>query len=366
MVGILRGTFAGVLKSASKKAREMARAKKALTSGKKLSPTTIQEYTSKAGLKRKKTPRTKKEINRQKRGETKSLKAYNIRVKDAEVKLVPFKKQSQVGETFQTHRVRSRKGRMAAGLTRSDRMPRPLPTLERLYKGDVQRGTKKDYGLTRMYLRNRLSDVKKKKKGGIMKRKMYLSGGQAKLDKNKNNKIDAQDFKILRAEKAKGRGMGLQDEKLKPGKVKKAALGALALGFGAKKIFDKIKGKKKSVKMPGMSGIMPGETVADLYKKKMKGMMGGGMMKRYTKGGGADTGRAGELRSKMGVALNKVRRTIKKDGILSRKDIEFAKESLKLKGKMGGGMMMRPMGYKAGKSIKVKCKLGRNKPTKMY
>tara|TARA_Y100001972_G_scaffold86840_1_gene106242 strand:+ start:1419 stop:2333 length:915 start_codon:yes stop_codon:yes gene_type:complete len=304
MVGILRGTFAGVLKSAVKKAKQKQRAKKALASGKKLSPRTVQQYTFDAGLKRKKTL-SKIQRNKLKRGETKSVKAYNIRVKDAEVKLVPFKKQSQVGETFQTHRVRSRKGRMAAGLTKSDRMPSPLPTLERLYKGDIQRGTKKDYGLTRMYLRNRLSDVKKKKKGGIMKRKMYLSGGQAKLDKNKNNKIDAEDFKILRAEKAKGRGMGLQDEKLKPGKVKKAALGALALGFGAKKIFDKIKGKKKSVKMPGMSGIMPGETVADLYKKKMKGMM-------------------------------------------------------------GGGMMMRPMGYKAGKSVKVKCKLGRNKPTKMY
>ena len=256
--------------------------------------------------KRKYRKDTKKNIERA-RGVrmTKSVKAYNIRAKDAETKIIPVKKQSQKGSSFQTHRVRSRKGRMAAGLTRSDRMPSPLPTLERLYKGDVQRGTRKDYGLTRMYLRNRLSDVKKKKKGGIMKRKMYLSGGQAKLDKNKNNRLDAEDFKILRAEKAKGRGMGLQDEKLKPGKVKKAALGALALGFGAKKIFDKIKGKKKSVKMPGMSGIMPGETVADLYKKKMKGMM-------------------------------------------------------------GGGMMMKPMGYKSGKSVKVKCKLGRNKPTKMY
>ena len=30
-----------------------------------------------------------------------------------------------------------------------------------------------------------------------------LSGGQAKLDKNKNNKIDAEDFKLLRKEKAK-------------------------------------------------------------------------------------------------------------------------------------------------------------------
>ena len=30
------------------------------------------------------------------------------------------------------------------------------------------------------------------------------------------------------------------------------------------------------------------------------------------------------------------------------------------------GGMMKPMGYKAGKSVKAKCKLGRNKPTKMY
>jgi len=34
--------------------------------------------------------------------------------------------------------------------------------------------------------------------------------------------------------------------------------------------------------------------------------------------------------------------------------------------KMGGGMMNKPMGYKSGKSIKVKCKLGKNKPTKLY
>ena len=88
------------------------------------------------------------------------------------------------------------------------------------------------------------------------KANMYLTGGQAKLDKNKNNKLDAQDFKILRAEKAKGRGQGLQDEKMKPGKTMKA---------------------------------------------------------------------------------------------------------------MGGGMMMRPMGYSKGKSVMAKgCKLGRKKPTKMY
>ena len=38
----------------------------------------------------------------------------------------------------------------------------------------------------------------------------------------------------------------------------------------------------------------------------------------------------------------------------------------KISKKMGGGMMNKPMGYRSGKSVKVKCKLGRNKPTKMY
>ncbi len=78
-----------------------------------------------------------------------------------------------------------------------------------------------------------------KREKGIKKSKM-LVGGQAKLDKNKNNRIDAEDFKILKAEKAKGRGQGLQDEKMKPGKPMKAVLGAIALGaagaLGAKKI----------------------------------------------------------------------------------------------------------------------------------
>jgi hypothetical protein len=54
-----------------------------------------------------------------------------------------------------------------------------------------------------------------------------LSGGQAKLAAKAPppNKIDAKDFAVLRKEKAKGRGMGLQDEKVKPGKVMKAKTG---------------------------------------------------------------------------------------------------------------------------------------------
>ena len=51
--------------------------------------------------------------------------------------------------------------------------------------------------------------------------------GQAKIAAKAPppNKIDEKDFAVLRAEKAKGRGMGLQDEKVQPGKVMKAKRG---------------------------------------------------------------------------------------------------------------------------------------------
>jgi hypothetical protein len=162
-----------------------------------------------------------------------------------------------------------------------------------------------------------------------------LTGGQAKIAAKAPppNKIDEKDFAVLRAEKAKGRGMGLQDEKVKPGKVQKA--------------------------------------------------MGGGMMKKYNKGGGADQTRMEKLkfsldknikglkdRRKAGLKLKETVRTyalansMKDKDRLTESDIKKARSLVK--GKMGGGMMQKPMGYKSGTSVKVKCKLGRNKPTKMY
>jgi len=213
-----------------------------------------------------------------------------------------------------------------------------------------------------------------------MRKSMYLTGGQAKLDKNKNNKIDAQDFAILRKEKAKGRGKGLQDEKMKPGKVKpvKAVLGLAAMGvLGAKFLKDK---KKKASKMPGMagSGIMPGETVAELYKKKMQGKAAGGAIGAM----GSKLGRSARDR-----ALKSLKSARDIIGAANRdRGADKARQRKNAGGRpstsamMGGGMMMAPrgamgamgggmatpMGYKKGRSVKVKCKLGRNKPTKMY
>ena len=280
---------------------------------------------------------------------------------------------------------------------------------------------------------------------------MALKGNQKKLDKNNNNRIDAQDFKILKAEKAKGRGMGLQDEKVKPGKVMKARVGKSIKKDPTKPVNPfqkkpsskfierrkKLQGVKSLAGKAGRIGIAIGalgaagagaaklgQTIGrkmfgDPTKKEKK--MGGGMMdrpkfnkgggfdagtpgkvrdilnkqvrsgsklvderltkrdmdklkkigrpklqkivssKKYNKGGGADTGTMGEAKSKLATGIDAFKRRLKKEKLQAPKrgPMNPAKA-------MGGGMMMKPMGYKSGTSVKVKCKLGRNKPTKMY
>ena len=470
--------------------------------------------------KRKYAKDSKKNVERVRGKANKSVKAYNIRAKDTETKIIPVKRQTQKGSSFGIHRVRTKMGRAAVGSEERGKLPSPLPPLARLYKRDVQRGKIDDYRLTKMYLKNKLSDVvKKKNEGGIMKRKM-LTGGQAKLDKNKNNRIDAEDFKMLRAEKSKKKPI-------------KAVLGTIAMGaMAAKMLKDK---KKKSTKMPGAggalgAGMLPGMTVADLYQKKLQGKRKGGMgdsiidrqfkkrrqkqdsqgrrspedpmrdrMKQPLKTIGRDRGGmylsdekvkkvfpekdakrraiisqlvggdrvspkkkdrfeegqsarrreilkkvlraptrvtpqgavarkiADKVRGKMaggmmkpmkaatGAALGaisagagaigaaalrgnkrvsdkkKAQKAGRRDAAKVQKKMmggqirkddqdspkfrtkrEMLPKKPKTRGQaseikmMGGGMMMRPMGYKAGKSVKVKCKLGRNKPTKMY
>ena len=81
-------------------------------------------------------------------------------------------------------------------------------------------------------------------------------------------------------------------------------------------------------------------------KKKADKKMGGGLAaateklkaRGLNKGGGADTGTMGERKSKLGVALQRVKRTMKKDkDRLTQKDIEFAKQTLKFKKMNKGG-----------------------------
>jgi hypothetical protein len=58
------------------------------------------------------------------------------------------------------------------------------------------------------------------KRGGLSAKQKKIAAKAPPPDK-----IDAKDFAVLKAEKAKGRGMGLQDESIKPGKVMKAKTG---------------------------------------------------------------------------------------------------------------------------------------------
>ena len=226
-----------------------------------------------------------------------------------------------------------------------------------------------------------LADLKaeERRKRKLKEQGSFLTGGQAKLDRNKNNKIDAQDFKILR-EKAKGRGMGLQDEKMKPGKVKKAVVGMLARG--AKKLL----GRKRSatatpqdVSMKGKGSAGIGSMLVELFKKKKLGTQGisgpivlSGAMKR----GGVLKARRGRIIKPKGPGVIRPKPQDRYGQPLKPKPI-----TPRIQKKMGGGMMMQkpmayygggmmmrpnPVGMKSGKSVKVKCKLGRNKPTKMY
>jgi hypothetical protein len=198
-----------------------------------------------------------------------------------------------------------------------------------------------------------------------------LKGNQKKLAAKAPppNKIDEKDFKVLREEKAKGRGMGLQDEKVQPGKVMKAKMG---VATDYKKYLKGLKKATSEVKKNKGKGHYDKENVIRHIRINKK--MGGGMMKKYSKGGGADSGRIGEMKSKLAVALDKAAGGFRKargkvsprtfDKITERTktyalaqsmkdkdrltDRDIKKASSLVKGKMGGGMMQKPMGYKSG------------------
>ena len=231
---------------------------------------------------------------------------------------------------------------------------------------------------------------------------------------------------------ARTRGMGLQDEKLKPGKVTKAALGVLAAGLSARKRM-----KEKQMAPVGMGAMGAGSLKMDLIKKILGRDKGspksGEKYRKYLKGLKEVTDKSkqknaaknffktigvfpgvaqqaigkekipkkffkslnpidkstfiqrritlGGLGSQAAKAakatrIGKIAAGVAGAALLAKAGLEkmyekrtgkkpFTKRPQK---KMGGGMMMRPnpVGYKTGSSIKVKCKLGKNKPTKLY
>ena len=153
-----------------------------------------------------------------------------------------------------------------------------------------------------------------------------------------------------------------KDKKMGGGMIKRASggpaeesdlakrRGPLGLGRAGKKL------KKYNVSGSDLTIVFKDE---DKVKK-----MGGGMMQKpmgYDKGGDSN-----------------MKKTIEKAKEFRKKSKQRKGFELKYPGPARpgnpvevyevkkGSMMNKPMGYKSGKSIKVKCKLGKNKPTKMY
>jgi hypothetical protein len=162
-------------------------------------------------------------------------------------------------------------------------------------------------------IEGRLQTLKDKMKKTFGKKSGGLTGGQKKLDKNKDGKITGEDFKMMKQGYGAARkdGMGLQDEKVKPGKVQKVFLGKMIKGagsigrlFGAqqpqlhnglrkkKALIDEGKVQKaslglmalKKAKDKGAKGIEFLSPLAML--KRISGKKKGGV----AKGGGADMG----------------------------------------------------------------------------
>jgi uncharacterized protein YlbG (UPF0298 family) len=116
---------------------------------------------------------------------------------------------------------------------------------------------------------------------------------------------------------ARTSGMGLQDEKIKPGKVQKAFLGKMIKGagksigrlFGANKSATATPGTPTMSKsgIGGKDGMLPQLLQKAIDDGNIKPASKGRMMKA-SKGGGADMGRIGEIKSKLAVASDRVKK----------------------------------------------------------
>jgi len=206
---------------------------------------------------------------------------------------------------------------------------------------------------------------------------MALKGNQKKLDKNNNNRIDAQDFKILKAEKAKDRGMGLQDEKVKPGKVMKARVGKSVQGTtaasankntfrGYQKVFDTGADRSTPKAERGVSTIVGVKPNSAIGRRKKKRVTYKSMDEMRQKTLGYKKGESTQAFKARKANENFAKQAAKATGLRGKAAlaiaaagvgaIQYLKSKMKKKKdepkkKMGGGMMQKPMGYKEGRSI---------------
>jgi hypothetical protein len=211
-----------------------------------------------------------------------------------------------------------------------------------------------------------LNKLNKKMGGGMMQKPIgYNTGGyKSKEDRKKAEKNikEARSKEGLRSFLSERKNPMRRERYMEGRKARhqafKKKLGRTALGIasslnpvtsiarGIGKVMGK--GSKKRDFQKGDYG--------DISVKKM----GGGMMKKYSSGGESSYTKGYEGR-KTGKGV----RESLKDKVTPMKK-ERLLEGLKASGKMGGGMMQKPMGYNKGVMVKARgCKLGRTRPTKI-
>jgi hypothetical protein len=185
------------------------------------------------------------------------------------------------------------------------------------------------------------------------------------------NKIDAKDFAVLKAEKAKGRGMGLQDEQLPPGKMVAAKKGKM---IKKAKDMSKLHENRETTMQEGKETMMESKGYKESSSGKMvkanigmmiedeAGMAAAGPMSPEDRMTQADIDNA-EARRKPLPALQEYKR--KPMTPKERREQDIAKRSQK---KMGGGMIDPTMSnYQKGGSVMARGnKIARIRPTKLY
>ena len=185
------------------------------------------------------------------------------------------------------------------------------------------------------------------------------------------NKIDAKDFAVLKAEKAKGRGMGLQDEQLPPGKMVAAKKGKM---IKKAKDMSKLHENRETTMQEGKETMMESKGYKESSSGKMvkanigmmiedeAGMAAAGPMSPEDRMTQADIDNA-EARRKPLPALQEYKR--KPMTPKERREQDIAKRSQK---KMGGGMVDPTMAnYQKGGSVMARgSKLAKVRPTKLY
>ena len=174
------------------------------------------------------------------------------------------------------------------------------------------------------------------------------------------NKIDGKDFAVLRAEKAKNRGKGLQDEKMKPGKIMKANKGDMAgkhFFDGFSKVF---KGAQDKGRVATIVGVKPGSAIGKGRKqrkrfksleemRKAKGFKPGETVSQFNK---RQQLAKRAVEAARATRIGKIVLPIAAAGVgaVQLLKSKMKKKEEKPKKKMGGGMMMRrPMMANKGK-----------------